>query len=185
MVEQVKELESKLAKAIACVDKKNKELNQLKNKLHEAKQIETELTTELGSRTDSICFLNAEKSKYMITILLLCWACFMYIFFRLSIEVDELSSKLVNTQTAYNLFECSMINDLNANKKDKQDHILAIKSGEQTIQAMSRENNMLTKKNESLTTEVYIILLILSCSLSKFMDLQKALRKAKRDVPVS
>lgn len=63
LVQQIKELESKLSQANANVDKKNKELNHFKNKLHEAKQIETELTTELGSRTDSICFLNAEKSK--------------------------------------------------------------------------------------------------------------------------
>lgn len=60
---KVKELESKLAQANANVDKKNKETNQFKSKLHEAKQIETELTTELALRTDSICFLNAEKSK--------------------------------------------------------------------------------------------------------------------------
>lgn len=88
--------------------------------------------------------LLAYKSKYSI----LLYYC------RLSIEVDELSSKLVKTQTAYNLFECAMINDLNASKKDKEDHILTIKSGDQIIQAISREKNMLTKEIESLNTEV-------------------------------
>lgn len=50
-----------------------------------------------------------------------------------------------------------MINDLNAIQKNNADHILTIKASEQTIQAMSRENNMLNKKNESLTTEVYFL----------------------------
>lgn len=48
-----------------------------------------------------------------------------------------------------------MINDLNTSRKEKDDHILAIKTGEQTIQAISRENNALTKKNESLAKEVH------------------------------
>lgn len=59
-----------------------------------------------------------------------------------------------------------MINDLNASQKDKEDHILAIKSGEQTIQAMSRENNMLNKKNESLTTEVLHLAISHVCRFS-------------------
>lgn len=78
----------------------------------------------------------------------------IYDLHRLSIEVDDLSSKLVSTQTAYNLFECSMIKDLNASQKDKQDHLLAIKSGEQTIQAISRDNDALKKENESMTAQV-------------------------------
>lgn len=73
-----------------------------------------------------------------------------------------------------------MINDLNASQKDKENHILAIKSGEQTIQAMSRENNMLTKKNESLTTEVQYFVVYHMCQLSKFTIFQHSSPKCEK-----
>lgn len=49
----------------ASVEKRSKELSQCLNRLHEAKQIETEQKAELNLHTTSICCLNEEKAKYI------------------------------------------------------------------------------------------------------------------------
>lgn len=57
-------METKISQMQIGADKRTKEVNQLKRKLDEAKQIENELNSELNTHTDLICSLNEQKSKY-------------------------------------------------------------------------------------------------------------------------